>query len=94
MMEVWEEEEEERDSYHDIVGEFLREGADEIDEGGVVGDEALDAEELVPAVGDGFLHPPRRLLRLIGWEEGFEGGDRSPHGGAHRDEQNPEESRE
>ena len=51
---------------HDLVGELVGEALDEVDEGGVVGEEALDAREVGAAVGDGLGdvgHGPPRLLR-------------------------------
>lgn len=55
---------------HDLVGELVGEALDEVDEGGVVGEEALDAREVGAAVGDGLGHaghgPPRLLRRERG----------------------------
>jgi hypothetical protein len=55
-----------RMKYHDFVREFIGEPVDEGDEGGVVGDEALEASELGAAVRHGLDYPrhgPFRLLR-------------------------------
>lgn len=76
------------------MGELIGELADEVDKGRVVGDENTEAVELLPAVGNGVLDPPRRLLGLLGGKEGVDGGDGALRSVSHQENRAGPDGRE